>query len=114
MPNDFTRKALELADAWVVEAIHEALAANTGKITSADGDAARAALAAHLEGGDQLNLAARSALSLLERWAVDIDGEWGMGRSLESLESAGDIAPEILNLRCALAARATDAGKEKS
>jgi len=42
-----------LADAWVVEAIHEALAANTGKITSADGDAARSALLAYLEGGEQ-------------------------------------------------------------
>jgi len=55
--NEFTRKAMELADAWVVEAIHEALAANTGKISSADGEAARAALLAHLEGGEQKPIA---------------------------------------------------------
>lgn len=43
-------EAMRLADEWVVEAIHAALAANSGHTTLADPDAAREALCAYLVG----------------------------------------------------------------
>lgn len=96
--NEFARQALELADAWVVEAIHEALAANTGKISSADGDSARAALVAHLEGAEQKpsdSLKDSLRLDWCERHAVGIEntgsGGWmvfgdstGAGKTLRA------------------------------
>jgi hypothetical protein len=51
--NEFTRKAIELADAWVVASIYSAMAIQSGKNTDADPGAARAAFTAHLEGGEQ-------------------------------------------------------------
>ena len=49
-----------------------------------------------------LRKAAEDALKLLEHWAVTIEGEWGMARTLEELEKEGSLEEEILNLRAAL------------
>jgi glutaredoxin len=47
----------------------------------------------------ELRKAAEDALKLLEEWAVQIDGEWGMCRDLEELERDGRLPEEILALR---------------
>jgi hypothetical protein len=50
----------------------------------------------------ELYEALKSALELLEHNAVDIDGEWGSGRSLEQIELDGDLNEEIIKAREAL------------
>ena len=49
-----------------------------------------------------LRKAAEAALKLLEEWAVKIEGEWGVGRTIEELMKAGDLDDRILDLRAAL------------
>ena len=51
----------------------------------------------------ELYEALKSALELLEYNAVDINGEWGAGRSLEQIELEGDLNEEIIKAREALA-----------
>ncbi len=52
--------------------------------------------------------AAKAALTLLEEWQLTIEWEWGDCRSLEEMEEAGDLRPEILDLRKALSEVKTD------
>lgn len=52
--------------------------------------------------------AAKAALTLLEEWQLTIEWEWGDCRSLEEMEEAGDLRPEILDLRKALLEVKTD------
>lgn len=43
------------------------------------------------------------ALELMENDELQIEGEWGLGRSLEELEREGELAPEIIRVRKILA-----------
>lgn len=43
-------------------------------------------------------------IELAERDEQQIENEWGGSRSLERLEADGELAPEILNARAAMAA----------
>jgi len=52
--------------------------------------------------------AAKAALTLLEEWQLTIEWEWGDCRSLEEMEEAGDLRPEIIELRKALAKYSVD------
>lgn len=45
----------------------------------------------------------RELLALVEQWAVQIEGEWGMCRDLDELEKDGELRPEIIRARAALA-----------
>lgn len=45
----------------------------------------------------------KAALKLLEQYEVQIEGEWGAGRSLKQLEALGYLPPEILDLRALIA-----------
>lgn len=47
--------------------------------------------------------ALQDALFLLESYVVQIEGEWGCGRSLEKIEADGDLPEEIIAIRAALA-----------
>lgn len=51
----------------------------------------------------------RESLALLEEWAEKIDSEWGVCRDLGELEADGELAPEIIRARNALARIGSDA-----
>jgi hypothetical protein len=52
--------------------------------------------------------AAKAALTLLEEWQLTIEWEFGDCRSLEEMEEAGDLRPEIIELRKVLSEVKTD------
>ena len=47
--------------------------------------------------------ALENALQKMEQMEEQIEGEWGMGKSLERLEKDGELSEEILQARAALA-----------
>ena len=51
-------------------------------------------------------------IAFAEECEVKIDGEWGMGRTLQQIDSAGDLPESIVNARHALAATATVASAD--
>lgn len=80
--NEFARKAMELADAWVVAAAHKVLSVHTSIPTDANPAAARAALVAHLEGVEQKWLPMDTAPKVVGRIIGCVDGRarficWG-------------------------------------
>ena len=60
----------------------------------------------------------QQALEALEKCAVDIENEWGIGRELEEMRKTGEYTPEttpaIHALRAALAESVTDAWRESA
>lgn len=80
----------ELALSWNGRAL------KTSQAAFAESKEARATVAELIE-------ATTPALRLLEKWAVQIDGEWGSCRELAELERDGRLDDEILTLRAAIA-----------
>lgn len=56
--------------------------------------------------------ALRNALSAMEYDLERIEGEWGMGADLESLEKTGGLTDEIIEARALLAALEAEKGGE--
>lgn len=52
---------------------------------------------------DELAAALRELLGCAEAAEEKIEGEWGCGRSLETLEALGELPPEIMRARAILA-----------
>jgi hypothetical protein len=83
-------RAMELADEWVVGAIHAALAANTGHISLADPDAAREALRLHLT--KELPRRSPDRASIMAGWQP-MDSAPKDGRSIWVID-VGSLKPE--------------------